>query len=58
VTGAPAATAVDPLRTGISLIVPLALLGVLAFFVLRMHRASGTGPRLVERVPHDPPALA
>jgi cell division protease FtsH len=43
VTGAPAATAVDPLRTGISLIVPLALLGVLAFFVLRMHRASGTG---------------
>jgi cell division protease FtsH len=43
VTGSPVASAMDPLRTGLSLVVPLALLGVLAFFVLRMHRASGTG---------------
>ena len=43
VTGQPAATAVDPIRTVVSLIVPLALLAVLAFFVLRMHRAGSTG---------------
>ena len=42
VTGQPAATAVDPIRTVVSLIVPLALLAVLAFFVLRTHRASST----------------
>jgi len=40
VTGATATTPVDPIRTLASLIVPLVLLGVLAFFVLRMHRAS------------------
>jgi cell division protease FtsH len=43
VTGAPAAGAVDPLRTVVSLMVPLALLAVLAVFVLRMHRGSSTG---------------
>ena len=43
VTGQPAATAVDPIRTVVSLIVPLALLAVLAVFVLRMHRAGSTG---------------
>jgi cell division protease FtsH len=42
VTGQQAATAVDPIRTVVSLIVPLALLAVLAVFVLRMHRASST----------------
>ena len=42
VTGQPVATAVDPIRTVVSLIVPLALLAVLAFFVLRMHRAGST----------------
>ena len=42
VTGQPAATAVDPIRTVVSLIIPVALLAVLAFFVLRMHRASST----------------
>jgi cell division protease FtsH len=42
VTGASAAAAVDPLRTIVSLIVPLALLAVLAVFVLRMHRAGNT----------------
>ena len=42
-TGQPAATAVDPIRTVVSLIVPLALLAVLAVFVLRMHRAGSTG---------------
>ena len=41
-TGQPVATAVDPIRTVVSLIVPLALLAVLAFFVLRMHRAGST----------------
>ncbi|HEU5203618.1 MAG TPA: AAA family ATPase [Candidatus Limnocylindrales bacterium] len=43
VTGAPAAGAVDPLRTVLSLVVPLALLAVLAVFVLRMHRGNSTG---------------
>ena len=43
VTGQPAATAVDPIRTVVSLIVPLALLAVLAMFLLRMHRAGSTG---------------
>ena len=43
VNGQPAATAVDPIRTVVSLIVPVALLAVLAFFVLRMHRAGSTG---------------
>ena len=43
VTGQPAATAVDPIRTVVSLIVPLALLAVLAVFVLRMHRAGSSG---------------
>jgi cell division protease FtsH len=43
VTGAPGAGAVDPLRTIVSLIVPLALLAVLAVFVLRMHRSNNTG---------------
>jgi cell division protease FtsH len=43
VTGAPAAGAGDPLRTVVSLIVPLALLAVLAVFVLRMHRSNNTG---------------
>ena len=42
VTGQPATTAIDPIRTVVSLIIPLALLAVLAFFVLRMHRASST----------------
>jgi cell division protease FtsH len=42
VTGAPAAGAVDPLRTVLSLVVPLALLAVLAVFVLRMHRGGTT----------------
>ena len=43
VTGTPAASAIDPIRTVISLVVPLALLAILAVFVLRMHRASSTG---------------
>jgi len=43
VTAAPAASAIDPLRTIVSLFVPLALLAVLAVFVLRMRRSNNTG---------------
>jgi cell division protease FtsH len=43
VPGATASAPADPLRTIVSLIVPLALLGVLAFFVLRVHRSNAAG---------------
>ncbi|HSK52412.1 MAG TPA: AAA family ATPase [Clostridia bacterium] len=43
ITGGTVAGSSDPLRLLTSLLIPLALLGVLAFFVLRIHRSNSAG---------------